>query len=386
MVNPGSGPGVAVTNPTNGFLSNHSTANPKYFSAIAVENGLAYSHDYPLKTGSLSHGHSACITQYFMDNPDRVIRIKDVVDGTGLQNDVVRRELSRLAKSGKGSGPIMRLSQGNYRYDPTKGDGSLADLVQSGRWKTENIRICKHATKGAPPLLSTSILEQTTDHESGVHDTAIAVKKGWTYRQGYPVKLPTGHQITWLHHTSGTEEIWIASNGAPPLSHDALLILLENLEKDGLDPAEEWLCTSIEWNVDSIKQEITNPCTLQVMEGLYYKAYQHGYNARIEIADRRPAPYRELEATLLHLADNHAGITALELGKELDKRVDQIERHLKRPMAGRKFIPKSSPASKAGSRTKENRKKESIPDEVMKEYLRAEFMAGNEIKKERVGV
>ena len=48
---------------------------------------------------------------------------------------------------------------------------------------------------------------------------------------------------------------------------------------------DTWNCISLELNIDSIKHRLDYSYSLEIIEGLFLKAYQHGYVARLEIAE-----------------------------------------------------------------------------------------------------
>jgi hypothetical protein len=140
-------------------------------------------------------------------------------------------------------------------------------------------------------------------------------------------KTPTGHLVLWEYYpTTGTQVISISANGSPPLSSgEALLIISKIRESGGLD--DSWNCTSIETNIDSRNLRIDGSYSMQLIENVLVKIYQHGYNnARIEIADKRTVPLREIMNLFQSLANNFDGQGIIREVKNIDERVTRCER------------------------------------------------------------
>ena len=72
-----------------------------------------------------------------------------------------------------------------------------------------------------------------------------------------------------------------------------------------------WNCVSLELNIDSIKHRLDYSYSLEIIEGLFLKAYQHGYDARIEIIDRRKVSLREVTEIFQALTGDIAAKEAL---------------------------------------------------------------------------
>src|SRR5208337_1099461 len=102
------------------------------------------------------------------------------------------------------------------------------------------------------------------------------------------------------------------------------LIILRNL-RDYMTDGQIWNCVSLELNIDSITQRLDFSYSLEIMEGLFLKAYQHGYNARIEVMDRRKVSLREVTELFQALAGGVAAKEALRKVDALEARVAQNE-------------------------------------------------------------
>jgi hypothetical protein len=102
-------------------------------------------------------------------------------------------------------------------------------------------------------------------------------------------------------------------------------LLLEDLKRSGMD--DTWTCTSLELNIDSRKHRIDSSYSVQLIEGALLKAYQHGYNARVELADRRSTPAREIWDLFSRMAGKADGKEALRRVTALEARVAQDEKN-----------------------------------------------------------
>ena len=96
------------------------------------------------------------------------------------------------------------------------------------------------------------------------------------------------------------------------------------LRKSGMD--DSWKCTSMEANIDSRYHRIDCSYAVQLIEGLILKVYQHGHNARIEIADRRNVPMREIMNFFHTLANTIDGQGIIRQQKSMDERITRCER------------------------------------------------------------
>jgi hypothetical protein len=97
---------------------------------------------------------------------------------------------------------------------------------------------------------------------------------------------------------------------------------MDQLRKQGLD-TDRWECVSMEINVDTRKIRIDTSYSFQLVEGVVLKAYQHGYNTRIEIADRRRVPAREVLELFYAVA---GGMDGKEMVRKVDAMEDRVTR------------------------------------------------------------
>lgn len=350
-----------MSDSTSEILMGPPTSVPS-FTDYDTNNDTAKTSKTPVKKTSLS----TRIVEAMKVEPNRKFVISDLVDATWGNRNAVIKAANRLSGSGKGSGPVMRLSHGCYKYDASKEENSLVGLARSGSWKIENLRFVR---KGAHDRGSSPSQALESNQVSDENDTPRSNKK---MRQGYPRKLPTGQKIVWLESTNGTQEIWISANGAPPLSPDLVLNLIADLKEQGLD--DTWLCTSVEINQDTQKVRVDACYTLQMMEGVILKCYQHGYNTRIEIAYRGKGSIRDVTDLIQFIQtafdSGKANRDVLELKKHLAKH-DRILEHRVKP----------------SSISKNNVKMEkSLLLAQEKEYPIPTFKTGNQIKAEREGM
>lgn len=199
--------------------------------------------------------------------------------------------LSRLS-SPKNPAPVKRAGRGFYKYDPEKDKTGLDALVRSGNWKVENITLVTKGAQGRVLLLSTGPEKPAETGDGNIQQP--------TPRAGYPRHLPTGQCVSWEQYDNGTEMIRLSVNGAPPFSPDHALTLIDILREQGLD--DSWECVSIEVNIDSRDLRFDSSISLQVLEGLLLKCYQHGPWMRVELADRRRCGLGEVMGLLTGLA------------------------------------------------------------------------------------
>ncbi len=257
---------------------------------------------------------STAILEIMKREPNRKFLISDLVDLTGAKPSSVRKAASRLAQlSGKLSGPVKRVAHGIYQYDPGKEDHSLQALVLAGDWKIENLVFVSLGRQGGSKPLS-DISESPCNSGRGIP------------LPGYPFTLPTGQQLTWEEYGNGTQIIRISAQGAPPLSVDLIIYIIDDFRRKGLD-LDTWDCTSIEINKDSRKLRVDSSYSLRIIEGVLLKIYQHGYNTRIEIANRRKVSMREIADLLSTFKESLDQRIALKEIADLKNRVNRIEKN-----------------------------------------------------------
>lgn len=314
------------------------------------------------KTGKKGLSLSQCIVREMQNEPDRSFVVRDLVDRTGNSYSSVKRNLARLSSDGKGAGPIRRITHGMYQFAPEKESNSLQVLVRSDKWKFENIRFTTSVplgARGGVVSLSETVHEPAkgtlSDSSQSVPHTDVP----------YPWTTPTGHLVTWEDYQNGTQVISISANGSPPLSPGEALLIIDDIKESGMD--ESWTCTSIEANIDSRAHIITGSHSLQLIEGVLLKAYQHGYNARIEIADRRKVPMKEIMNLFHTMANTFDGQGIIRQVKGMDERVTRCERKAShaitiaakvRDEPGRGPTPSTKKAQQPGFSTAANLRKQ----------------------------
>jgi hypothetical protein len=262
---------------------------------------------------------SVRILEVLKSEPDYNFTIRDVVLRTGIKTATVNRNLNRLSSSGKGAGPVNHVGHGLYRYALEKEGGSFTNYIGSISPKFENLVFTKTVRLEARSIPVSDVRVPEILPNRTPPDARIP-----TPRAGFPYTLPTGQQVSWELYANGTEIVRISANGKPPLSADSVLLVLSMLKKFGLN-GDTWICTSMEMNIDSRKHRIDASYSLQIIDGLITKAYQHGYNARLELADRRSVPAREVWDLFHAVAGRIDGTEALRKAEALDARVKKNE-------------------------------------------------------------
>jgi hypothetical protein len=270
------------------------------------------------ETGKKGLSLSVCIVKVLRSEPDRAFVVRDLVDRTGGKYPSVKRVLSRLSVTGKGSGPVRRVRHGMYQYAPEKEQDSLRALARSGNWKIENLTFVSLGAHPIPVSLSKTGPEPAKGTPSDSSQTTPHPNVP------YPMKLETGQLVTWEDYQNGTQVIRISANGAPPISPDHAITLIGSLKKFGMD--DSWKCVSLELNVDSYRHRIDASYSLQTIEGLFLKAYQHGYNTRLEIADRRDVPIREVLELFHAIAGGMEGKATIRTVKAFETRLQKAEK------------------------------------------------------------
>ena len=93
------------------------------------------------------HTETDRLLRPLISEPDRRWTLGEWLDRLGVQNQKERirleRHIQRLASNGKGSGPVTRLEQGVYRYDPDKQGSPLERLIHNGRFGIHGFRFTK---------------------------------------------------------------------------------------------------------------------------------------------------------------------------------------------------------------------------------------------------
>jgi hypothetical protein len=204
-----------------------------------------------------------------------------------------------------------------YQYAPEKDQDSLRSLAQSGRWKAENITFVSLGAQGGVVSLSETVPGQA----KGTPPKRVS-------KPGYPYTIPTGQRVNWeVDENNGTEMIHISADGAGPLSPDTVLLIIDHLKKGGMGVG--WECVSMEFNKDSRSIRIDESYSMQVVEGLLLKCYQHGDSTRVELADRRRVPVGEV-LELFHALSGSIDVREMA-GKvqDIEARVGRCEKGIR---------------------------------------------------------
>lgn len=233
--------------------------------------------------------------EYFRKNPDRVIVLLDLQDHFHVSPASIRKALSRLSKPGKGGGPIKRVDQGLYQYDPSKEKSQLGSVLREGTWCFENVVFVKKGTQSIAQSQERVPLDQNNSMFCDM-DKPVEPKPGgdWVkHSNRVSKKLPTGQDLGWwVCQTNRTEMICISAKGAPPISLDLLLTLMADLEDHGLE-VKNWDLSCVEYVCDSEKIRYEGTFTYQFFKNELYKGYNHGYYGRFEIRDNHRIPLAE---------------------------------------------------------------------------------------------
>ncbi len=249
---------------------------------------------------------STCVIDVLEEEPDRIFTPQEIAQITGIKTNTVNKILIRMAAFGRGSGPVRKLSHGYYQYDPDKHNSLQNLLSHTGTFGIENLHFVR-----IPPTPS----DRTTMEHL---DLPAPEPDHWNTPspfKGYPRHLSTGQEIRREAWDNGTEHLAFISHGRP-FSPDLILYLLDQLRAEGLK-ANEWVRTSIEVNVDGRNITLTpESVTLQETSGIVFKAYNHGQQARYEVADRRK----------VSLADSLTFLTGMADLADINKVLRQMER------------------------------------------------------------
>ncbi len=225
------------------------------------------------------------IVDILKSEPQRKFTVSEIVRCTPRTREAVKVALSRYANP-ENSAPIRRVGHGVYQYDPLKNSTTLEKVAREGELKFENV-VLMHVTSGAHPPTLLPGFGAPSEAQNEHSNSSIPTPK-----TGYPRRLPLGQQITWKIFDNGTEMIHISANGVRPFSPDHLLTLIEELQREGVN--DSWVCASVEVNADSRDLRVDTSISLPIFTGLLIKIYQHGPFARVEFADRRIVPLKEV--------------------------------------------------------------------------------------------
>jgi hypothetical protein len=261
------------------------TSVPENHVGNYVSNNEATSKNKPVVTDT-----NTVLIEMLRADPRRTFTISNGVQHTGSSRQNVKMAFSRLASPGSPA-PVMRVARGIYRYDPAKENPGINELVRLGYWRVENIVL---VTKGTHPPCELPLKDPVI-----ISGAKTGNKQQPTPKTGYPLRLPTGQRVNWERYDNSTEMIRLSVNGAMPFSPDHILTLFYFLKKDGLD--DNWDCVSLEINIDSRDLRYDSSISLQVLEGLVFKSYNHGPGMRVELADRRRCSLGEVMQLLTGL-------------------------------------------------------------------------------------
>lgn len=263
---------------------------------------------------------------YFRQEPDRKFTALDFVQRFHVKPSAVRQALSRLAKTGKGGGPVRRLAPGIYQYDPTKEDTSLQAVLRFDNCKFENLLFVTKRAQGV--VGSHANLNPDPEKSVGCDIESSSIPAQCANRVNHPNfpsqwKLDSGHLITWEDDPNGTQMIRISANGAPPISPDHLLTIIGIIKQyGGLD--DSWTCKSLEINSDSRALRIDASYSIQLIEDVTLKIYQHDYVGRIEIADRRTVSMQETMDFIHAVTNNFDGQGIIRENRIFEKRIKEM--------------------------------------------------------------
>ena len=247
------------------------------------------------------------ILEIFRNEPARKFVVLDITQMTGGNPDAVRKVLSRLTDDGS----IIRVDHGLYQYNPVVEDSNLHALAKYGYWRIENLRFVTKTAQGG-------VVSQPSDLDEDVDANG---SDPLTSLQGFPWKLPTGQEVVWGEYITGKQEIRISANKSCPFNPDHVLSLLYFLEQNGFED-EEWVCNSIEVNVEGRKWRVDGSYSVLVIKGLMLKVYQHGPNLRMELAFHPQIQLKEVMSFMHAFVNGFDGAEALKISNKLEIKVD----------------------------------------------------------------
>lgn len=218
----------------------------------------------------------------------------------------------------------MRVGHGLYQYAPEKVEGFQSMFKAGGILGIENLVFTRIVNSGKittanqkrPPSNSKiATIPTTVANRPAPVDPATQAPP--EPREGYPKILPTGQEIQWIDWPNGTEQVSFVSHGRP-FPPPLILYILDQMKAEGFN-GDGWLRTSIEVNIDGRNIKLTpESITLQQTEGLLFKVYNHGQQARLEIAERRPLAFGDSVVALMNMVD-------LSDTNEMGRRLARIE-------------------------------------------------------------
>lgn len=258
---------------------------------------------------------STKVMQVLARQPDRKFFPREIATDLDANSNSVTRVLNRFSRMGTGSGPVVKVGHGLYQYCPEKQNGLKGLLAHFGKVGIENLI---YVMKAGTPCQDDNWGDSSSEIDTDPTQTLP--------RPGYPRSLSTGQEIRWEAWSNDTEKISFVSNGNP-FSPDLVLYLHEELMKiENFDPAL-WKRTSIEINIDGNQISLSpESVTLQDTAGLLSKFYNHGMQARFEVADRRPVSLKDSLSFLFDIADHTKGQEALKKSELLEKKVESVDK------------------------------------------------------------
>jgi len=259
---------------------------------------------------------TARIIQLMKSDPKRKWGPQEIAQILHAKEASVRTEIGRLSSFGKGSGPIVKVCRGFYQYHSEK-NGPLSSIIS--RSGNVGIEALVYVASGTRPRKCQATLPCES---KGISDNRRMSKSG------YPRVFSTGQELRWEVEVNGSERISFVSNGRP-FSVDLIIYLHEELERNVEFSTKEWIRVSIEINRDSERLTLNPECiTFQETYGIFTKAYNHGRQARFEVADRTRVPLHDTVLLFLELTDIANGKAAMKSVEELSTRVKHTERRL----------------------------------------------------------
>ena len=284
---------------------------------------------------SIVQTYRSCYTdtalQFLAKHPREVYNADEIAAEVGCSNrETIRKGLCRLAKKGI----VERTQKGFYRYSSNPKMGVVDMMIHSSRIGIENLRfINRNVRKGGTGAPSDSVPRHGNDTDATPVETGVQTVQTVpgqfpdnyvNMRQGFPIKLRTGQEITWGIDNWGTETIMFKAGGAAPFSIDHIIDYLERFMLEGLGPG--WDRVSIEWNFDSKRVLISEPVTFQIAQGELLKFYQHNGVARLEGVSRTVVGFPDTLLALIEVSERGQGSRALKEVEKMKSRLSQVEK------------------------------------------------------------
>lgn len=202
-----------------------------------------------------------------------------------------------------------------YQFDATPTATKIKEMVRYSDWRIENLLLVSCVTKGEGTI---DLSQPETDKTQGKP------------MPGYPWHLPTSQTIDYVKYHSGRQTITFSACKHHPYSSAQLLTLFEMYRRE-IPDFNKWTVSRIETNTDlpGLRIEGIQALTVEILESVFLKEYNHGNSLRIEVADYRKTPLREITGFIQEQFNRTTAQTIIQSFTKIDKRLSHVEKLLK---------------------------------------------------------